>query len=504
MNCPHCGQQHEKFATFCPNTGLKIELNEQHNHTYKTQEFCVECGTPNKDAYTYCKKCGVNMQVVEKKKGKLDQIIGQSFSTIPDVASTIKEQVTKEAIAYKTKEIIATAKSKPIMLVAAIIPVILSLIFAFIIAGKVEDKPGIVYELYEFNLEDYLDESELEEQVEYEYGDEADVHIEKFPLVSSVVGAMNNGTFEITMKSSEDDDNEKESYRAAFFLLIFPILALIIGSIVYGVLAKKNNWHLQHGVIFITGTYTIFMAIIAFLSRYNFSVEYEYYDTEKYELLTSFSIFGLVGTGFILSLLTSFGVIYFMLNYQLIIKSTNEKVQTVQLAFYAIAATTAGIVVHTLFAILTSNKEFDEFSSQVGSTLMKWGIASASWGTSLFGSFNITEKYRDDKDSMNIGKDIFADKIILVIITLAILVGIGYFVATKVTLNVQQMAIYAVFFTLIQIVYVNLARMQAIDQSGRNTRVATIGFDFMPVIIGALILSFVGMYAGQLIKSKRA
>jgi uncharacterized membrane protein YvbJ len=82
MNCPHCGQQHLQFAAFCPQTGIKLQNAEAQNLTYKTQDFCVECGTPNKDGYTFCKSCGTNLQSTVVKKGSLDQLIGQSISSL--------------------------------------------------------------------------------------------------------------------------------------------------------------------------------------------------------------------------------------------------------------------------------------------------------------------------------------------------------------------------------------------------------------------------------------
>ena len=513
MNCPHCGQQHPQFAAFCPQTGIKLQNAEAQNLTYKTQDFCVECGTPNKEGYTFCKSCGTNLQSTVVKKGSLDQLIGQSISSLPNVASTIKEQVTKEAITDKTKEIIATAKAKPMMLVAAIIPIVLTLLFAFFISGKIKDNSDLIDEIADFNFSSFFDEDDIKDMFEDGY-DDYKIDAESFPMVSTVVGLMHNGKYTIQASDSIEDDEGGSTFKLTYFLLILPILSIIIGAIVYGVLAKKHNWSLQHGVIFITAAYTIFMVIIAFFSRFNISVSYvDYYEggKGKAEISGTFPFFSLVVAGFVLSFILSFGVIYFMLNRQTIFKVVNQKVSVAQLAFYAIATTAVGIVVQVIISTLLATKEFKQLieeifydeTSNIVSFLIKISTAAASWGVSLFGTFEMTEFEGRSSDSENIGEEIFTNKVFLIIITLAILVTIGYLVAKHVNLSIQQMVIYAVIFALLQIVFVAFTGIEVYEFEGRSKEGGSIGFSYMPVVIGAFVLSFAGMYGGQFLKNNK-
>ncbi len=86
-------------------------------------------------------------------------------------------------------------------------------------------------------------------------------------------------------------------------LLIIPIIALIIGALVYGWMAKKYNWNFWRGIIYSTALYSLFLLIVSFFARYKADASgKDYYDDIiKISVEVLPSIINVIITGVVLS-----------------------------------------------------------------------------------------------------------------------------------------------------------------------------------------------------------
>jgi hypothetical protein len=540
MICPHCQQEHLDHIKFCPTTGKKVEAVSPENSPTNSGEFCVNCGSVNKQGYKFCGSCGAQNPANEvvSTTTTSNEVVStvtppnavtsnetapisvpstpssatpneQPAAASPDVASMVKEQLAKSDIKGKSKQFIEKVKATPLMLFPAILTVVLLLASAFFYADKIESNTDLFEDFLDFDLEYLLDEDLLKAELEDEDGDDVKIDSESFPLVSTTALLMNNVPFNFEVADSNYDEIDKISIKLLFVLLIFPILFIAIGSVVYGVLAKKNNWSIRDGVISFAVIYTVFMGIMAFIGKYKLSVKYEEYD-EVYKTTISInpSIFTAMFNGLLLSAIISFVVIYITYYGKNVFKQLQTENIYAKFTVYAVGATFTGIIVNILLAMVALKEQLEEFSMEIASiglpetldTALKVTLGLGGWGTSLFGNFAATEIYSGDVHSESLS-ELLLSKVLLVIITIAILVAVGYFLSEKTNITVQQMAIFAAIFTAVQIVYMYFFNIKLEYIEGSDSEGMKMGITYMSGIIGSFILAFAGAYGGSYLRT---
>ena len=533
MNCPHCGQQHQDNIKFCPKTGQKMQ---QLTDPYTNKNFCIECGTANNENHAFCNKCGENLQVQQH------ELVGQTtildsdihndvaaFSTqTPTTTNELQKEYTQLNAPLRNVQQSAStvndsfngavnnkllkAKAKPLMLISALIPVVLTLLIGFLLALGLKEDMSILDEIFDSEFEMLLDGDQLKEDYEDQIEESVSIKVEDFPLVSMVVSLMHNNSYMFTEKDSLDNSEYGISVKAFFFLLIIPFISLIIGSFIFGVIGKFAKWKVQHGVIVISLVYTVFMAIISILSQYKLSIQISE-DGDRYtsELIGSTPILSSIITAFALSVFVSLLIIYPLLKKNTISHSSRSIYETIRVAYYAALATVFVFIANIIYSMSAVTNELEDLielilpsaGEGIYSLLLNIVSTIAGWGTSLFGSYTAENIPYADSDSLNVGKELFDNGVILMVITAIILIVIGYLVAKKTNVTVQQMLTFSVFFTVIQLLFVYLTAIEILDISDGDTNIQALRFEYMNILMGSFVLSFVGIFVGKILGSKK-
>ena len=291
MICPHCQQEHSEHAKFCPTTGKKIEVMSPKVASNNSEEFCVNCGYVNKPGFKFCGNCGAQnvkertssvassnevettgtqtvAPIIESTQTVATQtpaatptVAEPTLETTPtvqqtsaptpttvetqsqqkvaaaDVAATVKAQFNKADIKGNVKKYIEKVKATPLMVFPAILTVVLLFIASFYYSDRFESNILITEDLVDFNLHYLLDEDNVKKQLKDDFGSDAKIHTESFPLVSTTALNMNQVPFNIEVVDGEDRDKEGHSLNVYFIMLSTPIICIVIGSILYGILA---------------------------------------------------------------------------------------------------------------------------------------------------------------------------------------------------------------------------------------------------------------------------
>lgn len=534
MICPHCHENHLDESKFCPNTGKKIEIvtldNAQHIH----RAYCVNCGSVNLPGFKFCGRCGAQhvqgVPAIEtasfesestetQTTAQINESIQISTSTeihsqqqapaSSDVAPAVNAQVNKAGIKGYVKNYIEKVKVTPLMIFPAVLTVVLLFAAAVYYADRFESNIHIMEDLVNLNLHHLLDEDNVKKELKNDFGSDAKIHTESFPLVSTTALIMNHVPFLIEVVDGEERDKEARSVNVLLRMLLIPIVCLVIGSIVYGVLAKRNNWKIRDGVISFAVIYTVFMAFMALLGNYNMTVKYkEYGEVYKNSISIDPSIFTAMFNGLLLSLIISFVVIYITYYGKNVYKQLQLENMYTKFTIYAVSATGVGIIVHILLAVVTLKDQVAEFSNHityVGLPLMldntlKVILGLGGWGSSYFGDFSITQFYLGKQDSESLSEYVLS-KVFLVIITLAILVAVGYLLTKVSNITYKEMAIFAVIFAAVQIVYMYFFTIN-IEITRNNQFInTTMSISYLSGTIGSFVIAFAGVFGGSYLRT---
>ena len=533
MKCIHCQKQHAHYETYCSTTGKLIDDSLIRKYTYETLDFCISCGEVNKEGSLHCSKCGTETVKISSKKNNVNKLINQGLTAIPDIKNSVNFTKSKTSVKEASVEHTNYIKKTPLILLPAAISIAIMMLISAIIVNKFKDNIGLIGSLLELDGMNALNADLISAYLSYELG--IQVNIPDFPLFTTLISLMHNINYSFALEVIEDGSPEVLKVAESNLLLglvIIPVIALIIGALVYGWMARKYNWHFWRGIIYSTVLYTLFLTIVSFFARFKADASgTDYYDdlvTVKVELLPS--IFNSIITGVVLTaiIFVFFGYISYS-GKQILVKLESEWTYF-KYAMYALAATAVGLVLHFINAIIALKSSADELASDFYSNLILATIpesmyyvaavytAVMNWYLSLFGKMSGIEEIENDNFEMSwffknslykteINETIeittFIHPFIFTIIIFAILGGIGFLLTKNQLLDLKEVGIIAGIFTAIQVVmlyFINIS-FESFEDS-KLMLMTTFGIAWFRQLITTAIFAFAAIIAGSYVKIK--
>lgn len=533
MKCIHCQKQHAHYETYCSTTGKLIDDSLIRKYTYETLDFCISCGEVNKEGSLHCSMCGTETVKISSKKNNVNKLINQGLTAIPDIKNNVNFTKSKTSVKEASVEHTNYIKKTPLILLPAAISIAIMMLISAIIVNKFKDNIGLIGSLLELDGMNALNADLISAYLSYELG--IQVNIPDFPLFTTLISLMHNINYSFALEVIEDGSPEVLKVAESNLLLglvIIPVIALIIGALVYGWMARKYNWHFWRGIIYSTVLYTLFLTIVSFFARFKADASgTDYYDdlvTVKVELLPS--IFNSIITGVVLTaiIFVFFGYISYS-GKQILVKLESEWTYF-KYAMYALAATAVGLVLHFINAIIALKSSADELASDFYSNLILATIpesmyyvaavytAVMNWYLSLFGKMSGIEEIENDNFEMSwffknslykteINETIeittFIHPFIFTIIIFAILGGIGFLLTKNQLLDLKEVGIIAGIFTAIQVVmlyFINIS-FESFEDS-KLMLMTTFGIAWFRQLITTAIFAFAAIIAGSYVKIK--
>ena len=535
MKCIHCQKQHAHYETYCSTTGKLIDDSLIRKYTYETLDFCISCGEANKEGSLHCSKCGTETVKISSKKNNVNKLIDQGLTAIPDIKNSVNFTKSKTSVKEASVEHTNYIKKTPLILLPATISIAIIMLISAIIVNKFKDNMDLIGSLLDLDGINTLDADLISAYLSYELG--IQVNIPDFPLFTMLISLMHNINYSFVLEVIEGGSREvfdvAES-NALLGLVIIPIIALIIGALVYGWMARKYNWHFWRGIIYSTVLYTLFLTIVSFFARFkaDASGTDDYYGElvqVKVELLPS--IFNSIITGVVLTAIIFVFFGYISYSGKQILSKLESEWTYFKYAMYALAATAIGLVLHLLNAIIALKSSADKLASDFYSNLILAYIPESmyyvaavytsvmNWYLSLFGKLNGDSRSEFENDSFEytwffknslyetdinemIDITTFINPFIFVVIIFAILGGVGFLLTKNQLLDLKEVGIIAGIFTVIQLVMLYFVNVNIEYIEDSDKMVVSIGLAWFRQLITTAIFAFAAILAGSYVKIK--
>ena len=515
MRCIHCNRQHPSHYVYCPETSKRIDSYDENYLTYTANDFCSNCGTKNEFSYSYCVNCGQSYLAKEHKKNTLNRV---AEDTIPNMKIHSKVNINTERLKSTSIENLNYIKKNKLIMVPIFIALIIMIISTFWIKSTALSALGDEFGYYDEETIVFaalLKPDVIEDKISSQFGIDVDVpNFTSFPIMAALLHNADLN-FEMTVGAMGETEGIKVDFNNLFTgLLIIPILALIIGGIIYGRMAIKNNWPVYKGILYSIVGYTVVMMILSIFARVSFNKTVDAYFIEgtlKISLSTSF--IDILFTSLILSTLF-FGSFALMSYYgKLVFVKTVGQSKIVLYAFVAFIATFIGVVFNYLYSLVFIMEDFMRYGPEIPHFIMSVYTGIATWLMSILGLFQMgnnheTFSYRALFNGRGnevmvdmLGTDIlFHNMILLFLIAVIIIALVGYFTFYAHQLNLKDVAIFALMFTAIQLVLVNGFGIKIGIDYIYDQNSIKIGFEIISTLIVAYILSFASYYCGGYIR----
>lgn len=300
MKCIHCQNQHAHFETYCSATGKLIDDSLIRKYTYETLDFCISCGNANNEDSLHCSECGTDMVKVSSKKNNVNKLIDQGLTAIPEIKNSVNFNKSKTSVKEASVEHKNYIRKTPLILLPVTISIAIIMLISAIFINKFKDNIGLISKFLELDGMNSLDADLISAYLSNELG--IHVNIPDFPLFTMLISLIHNINYSFVLEVTEIGSKEVfkiDESNVLFGLVLIPIIALIIGALVYGWMARKYNWHFWRGIVYSTILYTIFLTIVSISARFKANASgidyYEDFVKVKVELLPS--IFDSIITG---------------------------------------------------------------------------------------------------------------------------------------------------------------------------------------------------------------
>lgn len=515
MQCNSCGQQHPSHFVYCPNTSNLIDSSNANSYTYNTNEFCANCGKRNELGFSYCVNCGHSHLAKIPKKNSFNRIVEDTISTIK---IPTKVNINTDKIKTSSVESFNYIKRNKLILVPILLSMILMILGAFWIKSSALSALGDEIGYYDEETIVFaalLKPEVLEDMISDEFGVNVDVpNFTSFPMMMALIHNADLD-FNMTVGAMGEQEGIKVSLKNLFTgLLLIPIIALMIGGIVYGRMAIKNNWPIYKGILYSVLVYTIVMVIFSIFARVSFSKTVDaYFTAASLKINLSASFIDILLTSIILSTLV-FGsaaiVSYFGKS---IFTNAIQQSKIVIYTFSAFVATFVGLVINYVYSLVFIMEDFMRYGPDIPHLIMAMYTSIATWLMSILGQFQVGNGYetysyralfngRGNKEMIDmIGTDmLFHNMLFLFLISIIIIAVVGYFTYQLHQLNIKEVAIFGVLFTVIQLFIVNgFSITIGIDYIFDENSI-TLGFEIVSTLIFAFIISFASFYGGGYLK----
>lgn len=534
MKCIHCQKQHAHYETYCSTTGKLIDDSLVRKYSYETLDFCVSCGDPNKKGNVHCDKCGTELTKISTKKITMDKLIDQGLTAIPDLKNSATFIEGKKNLKKASTEHKDYIKKTPLILLPVGISIATVMLISIILVNKIKDNISLISDFLDLDGMNFLDTQAFSASLSSELG--IDVSVPDFPIFTMFISLIHNINYSFNINVSGDGMSEVMKFQESNVLLglfIIPIIALIIGAIIYGWMAKKYKWDFWRGIIYSTVLYTLFLLIVSFFAHYKANVS----GTDQYDSFGKISVevgpsfINTIITGIILSsiIFTFFGYISYS-GKQILTKLEGEW-KYFKYTMYAFAATVAGLTLHLVNAVIALKSSADDyatdfFSRSILERLPEWAYyitaiyaAVTNWYLSLFGKLNFTGQEYGNKETVEfawffkdsvvkseinemIDTTTFISPIIFVLIIFVIIGGIGFLLTKNQLLILKEVGIIAAIFTGIQLMILYFVNINIETFEDTETGIITVGIAIFQQLITTAIFSFAAIIAGSYVKVK--
>lgn len=534
MKCIHCQKQHAHYETYCSTTGKLIDDSLIRKYTYETLDFCISCGEANKEGNLHCGNCGTETVKISSKKNNVNKLIDQGLTAIPDIKNSVNFTKSKTSVKEASVEHTNYIKKTPLILLPAVISIAIIMLISAIIINKFKDNIGLIANFLELDGMDGINADVISAYLSNALG--IQVNIPDFPLFTMLISLMHNINYSFVLEVIEGGSTEVFEVAESNVLLglvIIPIIALIIGALVYGWMARKYNWHFWRGIVYSTVLYTLFLTIVSFFARFKADASgTDYYDDlvkVKIELLPS--IFNSIITGIVLAAIIFVFFGYISYSGKQVLTKLESEWKYFKYAMYALATTAVGLVLHFINAIIALKSSADELASDFYSNLILSTIPESmyyvtavyisvmNWYLSLFGKLNGDNRSKFENDSFEyawffknslyeidinemIDITTFINPFIFVVIVFAILGGIGFLLTKNQLLDLKEVGIIAGIFTVIQLVMLYFVNVNIEYMEDSDQMVINIGVAWFRQLITTAIFAFAAIIAGSYVKIK--
>lgn len=532
MTCQHCTQQHPVYYTYCPNTSKLIEPMNI-NYTYKTLDFCLDCGAKNEYSGTFCSQCGTSTIQKEEQKTVINKVIAETLKNInaPKVGE-MKKEVLKEV----SKERIQFFKTNPLFFLPIVLSIVLLFVFTIVLKDRVMDvleenlspSEKLVVRTLVDNSNEIKDFLIDELNVENIKGDIPNISINPI-LITNFHNIKTHWVLQI-----QEDRNRTETImdirvdNLFLGLFVVPLIALVIGGISYGLLARRFHWPLLQGVIYSSIVYVVAMLVMIFLSKMKLDVTMVDYgeSSELYGAIT-YSVLDTVFTSVFLSIV-GFGFAAYVAYFnKSILEKLSYQTKYIQYAFFSIAITLVGLFVHFLNVYFSINKRGsieDLSSGMMGLVKLMSGFYFSVWN--WFSSFfaQLTLNFESEFESEQVTYSLvggnykyleewedfyflFEDltftvlpPFILILLSLALIVAAGYILYVVHQLNWKEILLFAGIFTLVQWMLMFVTKIQIKGIVDSEYGLIDFSFNTISSCLLILLISFLSFYVGGFIR----
>lgn len=516
MTCRHCHEQHPNYFTYCPKTNGVI-AQEIFKHTYATNDFCLSCGTKNGESGSFCSQCGeITIKRVEQKT-IFNKVISETLKNVngPNMGN-IKGQELKTA----SKEKVNFFKNNPLFFVPIVVSILLIFMFTLFAKNSLLDvvTADLDHEQSAIVKAIMSDPSELEDKVYKETG--IRLSIPKILSLPSLVTVVHNvkAEWNVVLDAGFTNNSLHISMDNVLFGLMFiPFIALSIGGVIYGILARKNNWPLYQGIVYSTIVYVIVMLVISFISK--FSTKLGQVETKglfTIEASMNYSALDMILSATILSIVIfGFAAIVTYFNKS-IMEKMSYQVKYVQYAMFSIAITFIGLFVNFSNIYFSLDKKVLE--SETVSIFSSIYMGTWNWICTFFSklhmnasldgiSENITYSLFDYEKS-EVYQSYFYNSLfegekysllpsfILVLITIVLISAAGYILYIVHRMNWKECLIFAGMFTALQLMIIYLVNIQLDFAASDSFIQFSFSFEIILTALLVLIVSSVSFAAG--------
>lgn len=498
-------------------------------YTYDTLEFCVSCGQANDKNDIHCSQCGTQMMSMSAKN-KVGQIIDQSLTAIPELTRNVDFGKSKATAKQLSKEHTAYIKRTPIILLPAAISIVIMLLFSAFIVQQFNDDLAMMGDWIDIEELNVFDAAALSESLSDELG--IDVNIPELPMFTMVLATVHNIDFTFSAQMFENSNQYRVQMKESNIFLglfIIPIIALCIGAIVYGVMAKKRQWPFWRGVMYSVVLYTLFVVIVSLFARYKAKASGvdSYGDAISVTVkLVPSIIDGIISAGILSSFVFTI-VAYVVYAGRNLKQQLEQEIVYVKYVLYGLAVTAIGMFVQFVNAIIALKSSASEAASDFFAYMIMEQIPSstyyiiamytavANWYLTLFGKINIKEDREDTAYTWFFNDDIsaltketliesttFMPPLLLVILTFALFVAVGYMLTNYNVISFKEAAIVAIIFAAIQVVLLYVVNMQVEIIKDRDGESVTIAVSIIRQLLTTVLFTFAAIYAGSYGKIK--
>ncbi|OCS90406.1 zinc ribbon domain-containing protein [Caryophanon latum] len=529
MSCIHCQQQHASYDTYCPMTGKLIDDTNVRKYTYELLDFCMSCGQANDKKSLHCSQCGTQTSAVTPKN-KVGHLLDQSLTAIPDLTRNMDFEKGKMTVKNATKQHSAYIKRTPLILLPVAISIVIMLIFSAVIVHQFKDDLSMVGDLLDLDEMNVFDPEMLSAALSSELG--IDVDIPALPIFTMFIAMLHNIDLSLSMELIKNgDDYVKQMKQSNIFLglMLIPVIALCIGAIVYGIMAKKYQWHFWRGIAYSSVLYTLFLTITSLFARYKAKASGvdSSDDIASVTIKLVPSLLDTVVTGVLLS-----GFIFGLVAYVTyagkgLLAKINEEYVYMKYTLYALAVTAIGLFVHFINAFIALKSSASSAGDSFLEALIMEQIPSGvyyivsmytgvmNWYLTFFGKINMQGDsefieytwffkegiYAAELEEL-IEMTTFIPPVMFVVITFVLLASIGALLTKWATISIKEAAIVAAIFAAIQIVLLYFVNIEVQLTDDGDKEALQFGVVIVRQFITTALFAFAAIFAGSYGKIK--